>query len=58
MIVEKITYGYIVQQFDEEGNFLNQNPFRADGDVSLEDEEGNPLDDLDFNKYSHPFDVK
>ena len=58
MIVEKITYGYIVQQFDEEGNFIGQKSFKADGDVAFEDEDGNPLDHLDPYKYYHTFDVK
>jgi hypothetical protein len=58
MIVEKVVYGYIVQRFKEDGEFIEQNDFVADGDVAYEDEEGNPLDCLDFNKYYHTFDVK
>jgi hypothetical protein len=58
MIVEKIVYGYIVQRFKEDGEFIEQNNFVADGDVALEDEDGNPLDDLDLYKYYHTFDVK
>jgi hypothetical protein len=58
MIVEKVVYGYIVQRFKEDGEFIEQNNFVADGDVALEDEDGNPLDDLDLYKYYHTFDVK
>ena len=58
MIVEKVVYGYIVQRFKEDGEFIEQNNFVADGDVLLEDEERNPLDHLDPDKYYHTFDVK
>lgn len=58
MIVEKVVYGYIVQRFKEDGEFIEQDNFVADGDVGLEDEDGNPLDYLDLNKYYHTFDVE
>jgi hypothetical protein len=58
MIVEKIVYGFVVQRFKEDGEFIEQNNFVADGDTVLEDEEGNPLDHLDPCKYYHTFDVK
>jgi len=58
MTVEKIVYGYIVQRFKEDGEFIEQNNFVADGETALEDEEGNPLDHLDSHKYYHTFDVK
>lgn len=58
MIVEKVVYGYIVQRFKEDGEFIEQDNFVADGDVALEDEDGNSLDHLDLYKYYHTFDVK
>lgn len=58
MIVEKIVYGFVVQRFKEDGEFIEQQNFVADGEVALEDVEGNPLDNLDPHKYYHTFDVK
>ena len=58
MIVEKIVYGFVVQRFKEDGEFIEQDNFVADGETALEDVEGNPLDHLDPYKYYHSFDVK
>lgn len=43
MLIKKITTGFVMQTFNEDGICVEQN-FTA-GEVEYEDENGNPLDD-------------
>ena len=46
MIVKKITYGFVVQEFDEETEKFVSQEFVAGDQVEHEDEDGNQVDDL------------
>lgn len=55
MIKKKITHGFVVQNFDSEGNFISQE-FIAGDVVEFENEFGEPLEE-DENLY-HSFDME
>jgi hypothetical protein len=43
----KITTGFVIQTFTDDGEFIRQE-FIAGDDVQWEDKDGNPIDDEDF----------
>lgn len=43
----KITYGFVVQSFNDEGQCMRQD-FVAGDEVNWEDDVGNPIDEEDF----------
>lgn len=51
----KITFGWVQQEFDDEGNCISQT-FYAGDTVEYEDENGNPIEAPENEKY-HPFDM-
>lgn len=55
--MRKITAGYMIQYFDEKGNFKNQE-FIEGNDVEFEDDDCNPIDEDDIDNLDelyHPF---
>jgi hypothetical protein len=53
MKVNKITVGFVVQQFDDRtGKWIHQEFVASDDDVTFENEDGDVLDDGDFNEPS------
>jgi len=55
MAYKKITVGFVIQDFDDNGNCVAQE-FVAGDQVDYEDEEGNPVD-VDVSKEYHPYDM-
>lgn len=51
----KITYGFVVQQFSEDGTCLDQE-FVAGDQVEIEDDQGNVVDADDFD-FEFPLDM-
>jgi len=45
-IIKKITYGFVIQEYDDELEQFVSQEFVAGDQVEHEDEDGNPVDDL------------
>jgi hypothetical protein len=53
--IKKFTMGFVVQEFDEDGNLLNQE-FIANDEETYEDDEGNIIDPMD--EFYHPMNME
>lgn len=57
MIINKITYGYVVQAFDTEKNQFVSQAFYAGDQVEYETEIGDPIDSEELEEKYLPFDM-
>ena len=54
-MIKKITVGFVVQQFENDGTFISQE-FIAGDQVDYEDEDGESIDiDMDFDLNGNPY---
>ena len=57
MVYNKVTNGFVIQTFDDDGKLLAQE-FIAEDSCSWENDYGEPLPEEDAPNFYHPFEMK